>query len=61
MVPRFMHFILVTVIVETGSHYVALVNLELTVWIRLASNSQMSYFFSLPSTGIKGFGHCSFL
>ena len=39
---------------ETGSHYVALVVLELTTQTSLASNSQRSTCLCLLSTEIKG-------
>ena len=41
------------VVVETGSYYVALVDLELTVYNRLALNSQRPACFCLLNAGIK--------
>lgn len=39
---------------KTGSHYVALVDLELTMEITLDLNSQRSNCFSLQSARVKG-------
>jgi hypothetical protein len=41
---------------ETGFLCVALAVLELTLWTRLASNSEIAY-LCLPSAGIKGVRH----
>ena len=43
---------------ETGSHYVGLAVLELTMQTRLASNSLRSACLCLPSAGIKDVCHC---
>lgn len=48
---------LIVVVVETGSYYVALVDLELTVYNRLALNSQRPACLCLLSAGIKGVQH----
>jgi hypothetical protein len=44
---------LIVVVVETGSYYVALVDLELTVYNRLALNSQRPACFCLLNARIK--------
>lgn len=42
---------------ETGPLYVVLVALELTLWTKLALNSQKSACLGLPSAGIKDMHH----
>jgi hypothetical protein len=41
---------------ETGSLYIALADLELTMYTKIALNSQITYLF-LPSAGTKGVCH----
>jgi hypothetical protein len=50
----FLLFIYLFIYFETGSHYVALVGLELAMQTRLAPNSQRSAYLCLMCTGIKG-------
>ena len=45
--------------IEMGSYYVALAVLELTLYTRLATNSQRSTCLCLPSAGIKAVCHHS--
>jgi hypothetical protein len=54
---HFLSFCFIFVCLETGSHYVAVAVLELSMWTRLASNSQRSICLRLLSAGIKRVHH----